>query len=283
MREEALEVLCCPLCHGALELEAEESRGSNILSGYLTCRACKRAYRVRNGVPDLLPREVLRGRDERWMRAYDRMARSYYIMMHGLIPALSLGTEPLARFRWVNVLGLRPGAVVLDIATGTGRNLPFLVRRVGRKGLIFAMDVSKGVIAYAARLIRAKRWTNVELQRANASCLPYKDSAFDGVLHVGGINTFEDRRRALAEMLRVAKPGARVVVVDEGLEPSRRKTLRGRLLLRMNALYASEPPVNELPEDVSDLSVEWGVVPSWAIPMWPFYVMSFRRPRRPRR
>ena len=183
-------------------------------------------------------------------RAYDRMAKSYYILMHLLIPALSLWTEPLARSRWVGLLGLRRGDVVLDVATGAGRNLPFLLKRVGREGMVLGMDISKSMLSLAARQARARGWRNVELQRANASYLPYKDEVFDAVFHVGGVNTFEEKARALAEMVRVARPGARLVVVDEGLEPGKRQTFRGRFLLRMNALYASLPPLAELPEEL---------------------------------
>ena len=119
MREEVLDLLCCPLCRGELELQAEATAGREVLSGFLTCRGCGRTYPVKDGIPDLLPDEVVRGRDEKWMRAYDKMARSYYMLMHILIPALSLGTEPLARSRWVGLLGLKRGDVVLDVARGS--------------------------------------------------------------------------------------------------------------------------------------------------------------------
>ena len=277
MREELLDLLCCPLCRGELELQAEATAGQEVMSGSLVCLGCGRTYPVEDGIPDLLPEEVVRGRDERWMRAYDRMAKSYYTLMHMLIPALSLWTEPLARSRWVSLLGLRRGDVVLDVATGAGRNLSFLLKRVGREGLVLGMDISKSMLSLAARQARARGWRNVELQRANASYLPYKDEVFDAVFHVGGVNTFEEKARALAEMVRVARPGARLVVVDEGLEPGKRQTFRGRFLLRMNALYASLPPLAELPEGVEEVRVRWGVVPCWPLPMWPFYVLAFRK------
>ncbi len=281
MREEVLEFLCCPICKEDLELhKVLKTREHEIASGFLACSKCGRLYEVKNGIPDLLPPEFIKGSDKRWMIAYDRSARSYYILMHIIMPALSLWTEVLARSEWVARLGLRRGDMALDVSTGTGRNLPFLLKRVGHEGLVFGMDISKGMLAYAARLVRAKGWHNVELQRANAAYLPYRDNMFDGVLHVGGINTFEDKVRALAEMVRVAKPGARVVIVDEGLEPNKRKTLIGRFLLRTNALYFSMPPEKPLREQVEDLKVEWGVVPCWAMPMWPFYVMEARKPLR---
>ncbi len=44
---------------------------------------------------------------------------------------------------------------------------------------------------------------------------PFRDAIFDAVFHVGGINFFNDRARAIAEMIRVAKPGTKIVIVDE--------------------------------------------------------------------
>lgn len=124
---------------------------------------------------------------------------------------------------------------------------------------------------------RRKRWKNVELQRANASYLPYKNGTFNGVLHVGGINTFGERRRALCEMVRVAKPNARIVIVDEGLAPGEEKSLVGKLLLNMNALYACKPPTELLPENIKHLQVRWKIICNRFLPIWPFYNMEFQK------
>jgi SAM-dependent methyltransferase len=45
--------------------------------------------------------------------------------------------------------------------------------------------------------------------------LPFRDAIFDCVFHVGGINFFSDKARAIAEMVRVARPGTKIVIVDE--------------------------------------------------------------------
>jgi ubiquinone/menaquinone biosynthesis C-methylase UbiE len=49
----------------------------------------------------------------------------------------------------------------------------------------------------------------------NAEDLPLRDESFDAVLHVGGINAFNDRGKAIAEMIRVARAGTKIVIVDE--------------------------------------------------------------------
>jgi len=277
MREDLVDILCCPLCRGPLALKAFRSVGGDVLRGLLTCGRCGQAYPIIGGIPDFLPPPLLYGEDLRWMEEYDRMARGYYLLFHAFLPAVTLGAEPRARARWASRLGLRPGDKVLDVGTGTGRNLPFLRELVGPEGLVVGMDISRSMLYYAVRTARAEGWANVELQRANAAYLPYRDAVFDAVIHVGGINTFEEKARALSEMVRVAKPGARVVIVDEGLEPRMRKKLLGRLLLRTNVLYASYPPVEELPDGAGGIRVEWGLMPSRFFPIWPYYIMEFRR------
>lgn len=51
--------------------------------------------------------------------------------------------------------------------------------------------------------------------QGEAKKLPFRDATFDVVFHVGGINFFNDKARAIEEMIRVANPGTKVVIVDE--------------------------------------------------------------------
>ena len=54
-----------------------------------------------------------------------------------------------------------------------------------------------------------------DLFLGNAECLPFADESFDVVFHVGGINFFNDRAKAIREMIRVAKPGSKILIADE--------------------------------------------------------------------
>lgn len=270
MLEDSLKFLACPICHGRLDVEVNVIMGDDVIEGLLRCLSCGRVYRIRDGIADFLTHEILNEVDREVMFAYDKTALKYDILMTYVFPLLSLGIEPFERFMWVRELGLRRGSVVLDVATGTGRNLGFLARVVGKGGLIFGLDISWNALLVAKR--RARSLGNVVLMRCNASYLPFRDEVFDGVMHVGGINTFGEKSRALNEMVRVAKHGGRIVIVDEGLKPSKRNTLVGRFLLRLNALYASLPPVKELPKGTTNLKVVWKVVP-----FFPYYVMVFQK------
>lgn len=252
--------------------------GGEIISGILKCHACKREYEIDDGIPDFLLPEFLADEDERCMHEYDKMARDYDLTMSFLVPIFSLGLELLEKRSWVRSLQIKRGDRVLDVSTGTGRNISLIVREIGPNGRLVGMDISKGVLNYARMKAKRGRWMNVELHRANASYLPYKDSTFDAVMHVGGINTFGEKRRALHDMVRVAKPNAKIVIVDEGIAKGKEDTFVGGFLLRMNRLYWSKPPTKLLPKRIQNLRVNWGMLKLLGVvPVWPFYIMEFRR------
>jgi len=205
-----------------------------------------------------------------------KLHQNIFKLFHRIIPVLTLGAEIRARKQWIKLLELERGDIVLDVSTGTGRNLPYLAKKVGREGIVYGVDISLGMLRYAAKI--SPKMRNVVLIRANASHLPFKDECFDAVFHVGGINTFEEKELAIKEMFRVASPGAKIVVIDEGLDPKLRNTKRGQKLLQSNALYASTPPVEEFKKFTNDVSVQWGFIPNKMFPIWPYYLLEARKP-----
>ena len=55
MKMQLMEILACPVCKGELSLEQSETEGEEIVSGTLNCEACKEAYPIEDGIPNLLP------------------------------------------------------------------------------------------------------------------------------------------------------------------------------------------------------------------------------------
>ena len=265
--EAVLEFLRCPLCRGPLVF---------IDKGKLECTKCGHVYSVSSdGVIDMLPDSLVSGKDKQWMQWYDKNASQYYRLFHRIIPIFTLGLETRARRKWAKLLVLKRGDKVIDVATGTGKNLPILRKLIGKEGLVVGVDVSIGMLKYAGKI--AKKHENIVLIRANASHLPLKDGYFDGVLHVGGINTFEEKELAIEEMFRVAKLGAKIVIVDEGLDPKLRNTKKGQKLLKQNALYSSLPPMDEVKKYSDYLHVEWGILLNKWLAFWPYYLVEARK------
>ena len=74
-------------------------------------------------------------------------------------------------------------------------------------------DISMGMLKRCKKKWQKK--TNLTLVQCPAEELPFADNSFDIVFHNGAINFFNDKARAMNEMLRVAKPGSKILVADE--------------------------------------------------------------------
>jgi ubiquinone/menaquinone biosynthesis C-methylase UbiE len=146
--------------------------------------------------------------------------------------ALSLagfqGWEPSIRRQTVAHLALQPGDAVLDVACGRGSNFPYLQCAVGERGRIVGVDYSATMLAGAEALIRKKRWTNVELVRADAATIGYAGE-FDGALCTIALTVIPGWQEALRRMVAAVRPGKRIAVMDGH---------RASGLMRLGAPYA---------------------------------------------
>jgi len=57
MKKEIVKILCCPTCKGDLSLEIKKEENGDIVTGTFTCLHCKTIYPIKDGIPDLLPKE----------------------------------------------------------------------------------------------------------------------------------------------------------------------------------------------------------------------------------
>jgi SAM-dependent methyltransferase len=102
-----------------------------------------------------------------------------------------------------------PDMRVLDLASGTGEPGISLAQRVGPQGSVTAVDQSSELLDIAAERARNKKLLNFTTQQADAHQLPFADQRFDLATCRFGVMFFSDAHRALAELRRVLKPGAR--------------------------------------------------------------------------
>lgn len=195
MDERILPMLWDPETHASLRLEANELVSSE--SG--------RCYPIREGIPVFF--ESLSGSNKKYQELYDRIAVLYdpaEALYRFLFRKVDLRTE------YLRELEVGASARVLEVSVGTGTNIPHL----RSDSEVFGLDVSWGMLKRCQkRLAKWKR--SAELFQGEAKKLPFRDAIFEVVFHVGGINFFNDKRQAIEEMIRVAKPGTKVVIVDE--------------------------------------------------------------------
>ena len=98
---------------------------------------------------------------------------------------------------------------VLEVAVGTGLNLPFYPDSVRLTGLDFSPVMLGLTRARAAELGR-----EIDLREGDAQALPFDAASFDTVVCTLGLCGFPDERVAIAEMYRVLRPGGRLLLLD---------------------------------------------------------------------
>ena len=109
-----------------------------------------------------------------------------------------------------------PDMLVLDLASGTGEPGISLAQRVGPQGSVTAVDQSSDLLDIAAERARNKKLLNFTTQQADAHQLPFTNQSFDLATCRFGVMFFSDAQRALAELHRVLKPGARACLAAWG-------------------------------------------------------------------
>ena len=116
----------------------------------------------------------------------------------------------------IESLNLRPGQQVLEVGVGTGMALdafPPYVHVVG-------IDPSEAMLAQAHDKIRDNEWRHVELREGDALNLDFPDNSFDDVVTFHVITVVPDPLRMMSEMVRVCKPGGRIVIVNHFASPN---------------------------------------------------------------
>jgi len=108
----------------------------------------------------------------------------------------------------VKRLNIKPGSTVLDVGSGTGVLIPFLLRRIGGEGRLVALDVAEEMLKRA----QAKGYKDVAYLHADVTSIPVGDEVFDVVVCYSSFPHFRDKLRALAEINRVTKGGGRLLI-----------------------------------------------------------------------
>jgi demethylmenaquinone methyltransferase / 2-methoxy-6-polyprenyl-1,4-benzoquinol methylase len=143
---------------------------------------------------------------------FDRIAGVYDLMN----TAMTAGLHHRWRARAADLALIGPGSRVLDVATGTGDLAIELARRVWPGGEVVGSDFAEGMLDRARTKVArgGERSVRPRFEWADAMALPYADDSFDSATVGFGARNFDDLGRGLAELVRVVRPGGRVVVLE---------------------------------------------------------------------
>jgi len=155
------------------------------------------------------------GKREQVERMFDGMAKRYDALNH----VMSVGVDRIWRKNAIGWLKKQLGkdagsAVILDVATGTGDFALLAQKKLCPKKIV-GIDISEGMMA-VGREKAAKQGCgeSVVFQQEDCSALSFADGTFDAVISSFGLRNFANLDQCLSEMLRVLKPGGRIVCID---------------------------------------------------------------------
>ena len=142
---------------------------------------------------------------------FDSVAARYDVMND----LMSAGIHRLWKRFTIELSGVRKGNAVLDIAGGTGDLAARFAEIVGPAGRVVLADINGAMLEVGRdKLLDTGRQGNIKFVQADAQDLPFPDDSFDCVTIAFGLRNVTDKDKALRSMLRVLKPGGRLLVLE---------------------------------------------------------------------
>jgi ubiquinone/menaquinone biosynthesis C-methylase UbiE len=259
MKTAVLDILCDPITHGELKVVNGDSRNNFFLQDSIS----KKRYAVQNDLVFFLEENSLEGSNKKYQALYNKFA-PVYDFLSKMVEIFSRKN----RREYLDEIQIDgEGNRILEVSLGTGENLTYLPAN----NHYFGIDISLNMLKRVVKKIH-KRHLTADVFLAQAEALPFKDNSFDVVFHVGGINFFNDKQKAINEMIRVAKPCSQIVIIDE----TEKAATAGEKMPLISGFFKNRAenivaPINVIPKEM--LGVKLKEVHDGGL-----FVLSFRKP-----
>ncbi len=152
------------------------------------------------------------GNEDQIMKSQmEKMVDSYDSYMN----KVTLGREHVLRQTTIELAGIKPGDCVLEAGCGTGTLTLAAKRQAGSTGRVFGIDIIPGMVEASQRKA-AQAGEEITFQLGSINNIPFPENYFDVVMCSFMIfhMSEETRRKGMSEILRVLKPGGRLLIVD---------------------------------------------------------------------
>lgn len=146
---------------------------------------------------------------EQVARMFDNISGRYDFLNH----ILSMNIDKSWRRKVVRMATETQPQAILDVATGTA-DLAIALQKTHPKEIV-GVDISQGMLDVGQKKITGKGLTNlIQLKLGDSEDLPFEDNRFDLATVAFGVRNFENLEKGLQEILRVLKPGGKLIVLE---------------------------------------------------------------------
>ena len=164
--------------------------------------------KIINDINVFIDKSKLEGDTLKFTKLYDAYSPFYHIISK-LSCKIKFGGEKIFRSEFLKNINIENNNLILEISVGTADNFYYL----SKNAKYYGVDISLGMLRQALKHI--KKWKiNAELVCYKAENLPFVDNIFDVVYSCGGMNFYDNKQKAIEEMIRVAKHGTKIFIID---------------------------------------------------------------------
>lgn len=151
---------------------------------------------------------------------FDKIAGKYDVMNRFLSARTDVGWRKKA----IRLLKKDDPKLILDVATGTA-DMALIAHKMLKPEKITGIDISEGMLELGRKKVEKEGLENkIRLQYGDSATINFANNTFDAVTVAFGVRNFENLENGLAEMLRVLKPGGRLIVLE--FSKPRRKAIK---------------------------------------------------------
>lgn len=261
MQLNQLNLLRCPNCKS--EFEMQKNHGVNRIEFILRCESCSKDFVGNENFVDFM------GTTMPFSGKWENLIRSLYAKIYTPVTNLMFllcGGVKNAKNEVLDNLEIKNNYKVLETGIGAAENF-YLLNRKANNLDFYGIDIQNQMLIHSIKNL--KKWKiKASLYRSDAHFLPFKDESFDVVFHLGSINLFPDKKKAIDEMIRVAKPGTKIVIADESQKA-------GKLLNILSGINEDViPPIDLIPKEMLQPTIQT---------IWQGYgyLIQFRKPLKP--